>query len=52
MGVINGLVDEYIELAIDSFDVLYAGFDAAFVCHIHLESVGVLIADILEEDDH
>ncbi len=25
MGVINGLVDEYVELAIDSFDVLHAG---------------------------
>ncbi len=51
-GIINGLVDEYVERAIDSFDALYAGLDAAFVCHIHLESVGVLTADILEKDDH
>ncbi len=51
-GIINGLVDEYVELAIDSFDMLYAGLDAAFVCHIHLESVSVLTANILEKDNH
>ena len=48
--MIDQPINEYVELSVDSFDVLCASLQAFFFCHVHLKSVGVLVVNILKKE--